>query len=124
MQTMPSLPDLPIAAIQLRPGHSHDSKALGRWQKTVWPDTVIAQPGWEHSRCCPHPLQQVPDPDPDETTSSTKFLARSRRVLVHTIQHPNEMIQGAAKSSSACAAQQPPQALPSRHSLIKEKEKP
>lgn len=107
MQTMPSLPDLPIAAIQLRPGHSHYSKALGRWQKTVWPDTVIAQ-------------QQVSDPEPDETTS----LARSRRVPVHTIRHPNEMIQGSAKSSSACAAQQPLQALPSRHSLIKEKEKP
>ena len=35
-----------LATVQIRPRHSDDNKALGRWQKTPWIDLIVVAPGW------------------------------------------------------------------------------
>jgi hypothetical protein len=78
------LQNLPVVAIQLRPGHSDYSKTLGRWQESRWLDAVLSVPGWTDSRYTRHPLKRLLDPDPAETDALAAALARALHAPLHT----------------------------------------
>jgi len=76
--------DLPLAAVQLRPGHSHYDKALGRWQETTWLECIVAEPGWHHSRYRRGPTERLYDPTPEEALARATRLAAPQGVPVYT----------------------------------------